>query len=773
MSLRDRPSDNAEMEDEGGAGFDIARAFSAVRRRWWWIAVAVIFCACAGAGVVSLMPKKYLATAVVQLEPRRNSVANLEGFAADFHGDNAAIESEVEIVHSRVIAKRVIDVLRLRDDPEFTNPESVISNAFGLLGGFWPSWGDVGDTAPERLGLNGDQGAVARGVSAAGAEATDFAGDAPWAGNDDLNGDFIADVFSSRLSSWRVRKTFLISIGFWSNDPVKAARIANTVAEVYLSEQLHAKRGATRVASQLLEKKIDALRLKVDEAERKVEQYKVDYGLLTAEGHVLSEKELARLMEQTVIARQHAAEARSRFENARNIQENGGAVDALSEVLQSRSVLVMKEKLANAQRRQAELSIRYGARHPEMQKVQAEVRDARTQLRAEIDREVRALESAYSQAALREKELLDDLNRSKSRQASATQNSTVLGQLERDAKTSRRLLEILLERYKQATETEDLQLPDARIVEVAEAPLGPSSPKGMKIIAIAAAGGFALSLLLVLGLEFATSGLGRPEDVEDLLSITHLTSLPQIGTDGGDGAHPYFETRHLIADPVGGFAEAIRNVRRELDILANGPGSRVILVAGSVPGDGSSGVASNVAHHYALTGHNVLLVDGDIRRGLLSRELAPQREIGLMDVLARNIPVDHAILTDRMTNLNFLPCAGAWPSTVLRPEYLSMPAMGHCVEQLRHRFDVVVIDSPPLLPVIDGRVLADYADQIVFVMGWRSTPKALAKKALKLLSVNEHKIAGVVVNKVGREMLDRATGADIAPQPQSDAQYAA
>lgn len=173
-----------------------------------------------------------------------------------------------------------------------------------------------------------------------------------------------------------------------------------------------------------------------------------------------------------------------------------------------------------------------------------------------------------------------------------------------------------------------------------------------------------------------------------------------------------------------------------------------------LPGEGAEVIASNLAHHYALTGQRVLLVDGDLRRAPLTRQLAPQRTNGLLDVLVRGQSIESAILHDAATGLHFLPAMSPAPLETARPELLASRQMAVAVHAMTGQFDIIILDAPPLLPVVDGRILADYADQIVFVMTWRRTPRQLARRALQTLGFNHDKVAGVVVNAVAVQALE-------------------
>lgn len=725
-------------EGEGGGGFPVGRLISALRRRWRIVAALVVAATCASALFSLTLPNLYEARAVVQIDPREKTISNLKDVISDLSGDAATIESEVEIISSRAIALKVIDILDLRTDPELTRPTGFA--AFLDFAGLWP----VAETAPPVLD-----------DSAGGRRFGLVPGQEPGASNP--RRDEIAVAFADRLKVQRVRSTLLISISFRATDPVKAAKIVNTIAEVYLAQQLEGKQELTSYATEALERKLAEMRGTVMAAESKVEAFKAKHGIFAAEGQILSEKQMARLMEQTIIARNETAIARAKWEQARRMKGAGADRETISEVLDSHTVRLMREKLAEATRRRAELATKYGPRHPDMVKIQAEVRDARRQLDAEVDRLIERLENEFQEARDREAELAADLAARQRSETDVKSHSVKLKELEREAETSRQIFEALLQRYKQTAQTQDLQLPDARIVEAADVPLLPSSPKRRQIVLIGFAAGFALGLLIVLGQEFATPGIGRPEDVETVLELPHLASMPVLGA----GTDAHVRARLTIAEPGHAFVDAIRHARRELDLETDLAHGRVVVVCAALPGEGTSLIASNLAHHYALTGQRALLIDADLRRAKLSAQLAPVRASGLSSVLAGRLPPESAILQDQSTNLCFLPATPSGPSAPFNPEVLASPIFEACLGRLRSYFDVIVVDTAPILPVIDTQFVADHADQIVFVTTWRKTPKALAKKALRALGDNRDRIVGAIVNQVDPEIIADELG--VAP----------
>lgn len=726
-------SDSFDDGEHAEGGLSLDRAISAVHKRLKLVVALPLLALALSSGVLLSIPNRYDASAILQIDPRQKSITNLDSVVSDLKGDQPTIESEVEIIRSRPVILRVIDTLDLRRDAEFSSP-TPIARLLGVFGFSEPAQA-IERTVPQS-GVRQDQIADLLHLEVPGSSKPER--------------DEIAAAVFDRLKVSRVRNTLLIEIKFSSSDPVKAARIANTVAEVYLAQQLQAKTGAAASATKLLEDKLADMRTKLGDAERKVEQWKALNGVFDSEGQILSEKHLARLMEQTVNARNTTSEARAKFEQAQKLARNGDHGDAIVEVLASHTVRQLKEQLGNATRRAAELSTRYGPRHPEYIKSQAEVAEAEAQVRAEIDRLVSNLRNEAEVAEARERQLSQSLAQLKEQQIISKDAGVDLNDLEREAATSKQLYEALLARYKQTAETQGFQLPDARTVEQAAVPLYPAAPKRKQLAFMVTAAGLVLAIGLALLLEVIAPGIARSEDVTRSLAVTHLSSIPAMSAPN-DVMPPGKAVRLIVAEPSSIYADAIRSMRRELDNRRPHGGPRVVMVTSSMPGEGAETLASNLAHHIAITGGSSLLIDGDFRLQSLTRQLAVQRQTGCLDLIANGQPFDVAILRDSVTGMHFLPAASPAPSQLSVPEALASKSMAHGLRSLTQRFDTIVIATPPLLPVIDARIIADLADQIVFVMTWQKTPKQIAKKALALLDTNQHKIAGVVLNDVAAD----------------------
>ena len=728
-------------EETGKGAMSLERAISAVRKRLKLVLATSLVVGTIVAGIVWMMPNRYDASAIVQIDPRQKSITNIESVIPDMKGDQPSIESEVEIIRSKPIILQVIDALNLRSDPEFAEAPMMtrMMRKIGLAKKVNPI-----DVLVRQAQKPRDQIADILILSTPGQSTPER--------------DEVVVAFLDKLKVSRIRNTLLLDIRFSAREAAKAAKIANTIAEVYLKDQLDSKTRATATAGELLEGKIDEMRKRVAAAERSVEQWKAQHNVFDSEGQVLSEKQLARLMEQTVISRNTTAEAKAKFELAQRLGRIGDRGTGIADVLQSNTVRLLKEQVAAATRKSAELKTKYGPKHPEILKTNADVAEAESQLQSEISKLVANLKNELEVAEARERQLAANLSQLKDQEALSKDAGFELKNLEREAATSKQLFEALLTRYKQTSETQGFQLPDVRIVEQADIPLYQASPKRKQIVAIGSIAGLVLGVALALLLELMAPGIARSEDIERVFELSHLSSVPAAITGDGSNLAPSKAVRLIVAEPASAFADAIRNARRALDMKRQSTAARVILVTSSMPGEGAELIASNLAHHYAMTGARVLLVDADMRLQPLTRQLAPARQTGLLELLAARQPVEAGILRDGLTGMHFLPACGPSPAPTSVPEVLSSVGVAAAFASLRQRFETVIVSVPPLMPVIDGRILADYADQIVFVMTWQKTPKQLAKKAIKTLGLNEQKIAGVVLNDVAEAALREAEG---------------
>jgi len=718
-------------EEEGGGGLALSDLVGVVRRRWLLILICSVIAGLLAGIVAYSLPSRYEASATVQIDPRKRTIVNLENVVSDLRADQSTVESEVEILRSKGLILQVIERLGLRTHPDFTQP-SLIDRAMAAIG--LPT--GTADPVAQRPAPHLD-GIIMPGTNAPAAVATP-------------QRDEIVSAFEKRLKVARVRNTLLIEVRVSSAEPVLAARIANALVETYLKDQLSAKIKATTQATEIIEQKLDGLRQKLFAAEKRVAAFKAEHNIFDAEGQLLSEKQLARLMEQTVIARNATAEARARYEQVQELLRKGKQKSAIADVLQSQTIRLFKDQLVKATRREAELLTRYGPKHPELIKARAEVADVEMQLSVEVNKIIANLETEFRVAEERERTLADSLVGLKEQQIVSKEASVRLRELEREVATSRQVFETFLQRYKQTAESQDLQVADARIVQQADVPLVVASPKRKQITAIGLLAGLIAGFGLAALVEFAHPGLRRPEDIEEALGIPHLASVPRLKRRSDGFQDPDSALHATVAVPAGVFANAVNMARQAIDQRRQDYAPRIVLVTSALPNEGKTLLAANLAYQLASSGQRTLVIDADVRRSSMSQQLGLDRAPGLLDAIMQGRPFEEFLLRDTTTDLVVLSAGGGGQMTLpLSPtQALDAPGFGQRLARLKSHFDTIIVDAAPLLPVADARILAAHADQIVLVTTWNSTPRQMLRQAIRLLGANAGKIVGAVINQV-------------------------
>jgi exopolysaccharide transport family protein len=732
MDTSDRDEDG-EGAPAASALPSVAEALTILRKRAKLIAGLTLVLAGMAGGYAATLAPVYEAHATVLVDSRDKEIVKIDDVVEGLKTDTPTIESEVEIARSPLIAGRVIDEMGLHDDPELVGGSGLSLKR--LLRRIWPATAGTGPLEPART--------LERTTAAAGREAGAALGG-----------------FLSRLSTSRVRNTFLIAITFESRDPAKAAAIANAVAEAYIAEQVDSKIKTAEIASGWLERRIGELRERVFDAERLIEDHKAEHGIVDAEGFTLDEKQMARAMESLVLARAETASAKAKFLQARSLDPDGDGFEAVSDVLHSTTIGRLKEQYAKTTQAVADMGAKYGPRHPNMMRATAEMQDAKRQLGIEIRKVVQSLENEYKVAQSRESSLQSSMDAMKTGAGTTGQSTVRLRELQREAAAAREIYETFRKRVEETQQQQSLQLADSRVIGRAVAPGAPTGPKRLQIAVLGASAGLMLGLMLTVLLELMHPSFYRPEAIERDLALRHVASLPVLDAPRDMGLSPRSleSIRHIVVAPQSGFAEAVRSIRVEVDGRRAGRGADVVLVVSSMPNEGKSVVASNLAHHYALSGMKTLLVDADLRKAMLTRSFMPGAQHGLLEALIERASVRPDIVLEAATGLHFLPAASEGAPAAAAAELLSSPAMSRVLAALRAEFEIVVIDCPPLMPVVDARILADLADQILFVYRHGVTPRPLARKALKHLDPNAGKITGLVVNGVDPALLEAAGG---------------
>jgi capsular exopolysaccharide synthesis family protein len=380
------------------------------------------------------------------------------------------------------------------------------------------------------------------------------------------------------------------------------------------------------------------------------------------------------------------------------------------ETLRSDMIQQLRAKEVEVQRQLAELSTEYGERHPRMLNLRAEA----ASLHQKIQSEVR-LNAA--QVPLRA--------------------------LEREADSSRLLLNTFLARLKETSAQQDIsvQQPDARIISRADVPLRPSFPKALPILALSLAGSTLTGLLVAFVSDHLDRGFRSAEELEEVTGATALGLTP-IANVATKGATPVV---NVLTNPKSAFTESIRTLSWTANVSSSDAPPKKILVTSAEPGEGKTTIAVCLARIQALADKKVLVVDADSRRPAVAKALGAHDGPGLTELLLEEATLKQVVWKDERTGLDMIR-AGKAPHDV--PSLLASPRMDALLETLSGRYDVIVIDSPPVMVAADARVLSTKVDGTILVVRWASTPRDVVNAALRQLHAAGGRFTGTLLNMV-------------------------
>jgi capsular exopolysaccharide synthesis family protein len=487
------------------------------------------------------------------------------------------------------------------------------------------------------------------------------------------------------------------------------------------------------------------MREDAEQAEARVQQYKNEHGLFSAEGATMAEQEVSTLNQQIAIAKADAAEKAARYAAAqRQLRDGSGGAD-VGAALGSETIRELRKKEAELSVKLAQLQTDFTPAYPEVKRTAAQLKDVRAQIQSEINRILSNLKAEATAAAGRETSLLASRSNAQGGLAANGQAQVGLVALQQRADAAKQIYEAYLSRAKQVAAAGSLQQASATISSPAQVPTAPSSPNMKLGAAMALLASIVAAAAAMLMAEFWDKHLRSRLDVERELGVPFAGVLPDfrsVKPKGlrGPAAEP---AEYLVSHPFSGFAEAFRNLRAFLMVSARDDDAKLIAVTSAVPREGKSLTSFCLARTLALSGSRVVLVDCDLRqRG--TTKLAGQQEIGLVEVVQDKAPLSDALIHDPKSNCYILPAAG----NSVPIDLFSNPETDEVLRKLAEQFDYVILDAPPILGVADARILAAKADRVLYLVQWNKTPLRAAQSAIDILQECGANVAGALLTKV-------------------------
>jgi capsular exopolysaccharide synthesis family protein len=666
--------------------------------------------------VTFFLTPMYQSTAVIMLDTRHEQVVDLQAVLSNLPSDTFVVDSEVQVLQSPALAHRVIAKLHLDKDPEFNaslRPQNPISMA-----------------------INGVKSGVRYLLSFVGVEPASDVDSA------DRTEESVAQAFEQNLTVNRQGLTYVINIGFWSQDPAKAVRIVNAVAQTYIEQQKDMKANATHQANVLIGRHVEKLKKQVHDAEQAVADYKSKHGLLNAVGAPLTEQEITALNTQLASAQAQQAEEEGKLA-ADTQQLHSGGTNGVGQAAMSDTVRELRGQQAQLLQENADLSKRYGVKHPARIKVQNQLAAINGAIAAEVSRIISQQKAVTEAAQQRTASLAASVNRDRNTLALNNTAGVKLAELQRDADAVRGVYESFLNRLKQTSSQEDLQDADAQIVSRGNIPLKPSRPSWTLAAAIAIFFAALASAAAILLKEFMDRGVRSPEEAEAAVGMPVIAVVPRILK-----ADP---VAYVVKRPMSDFAEAIRNMRTSLFLSRAGSPPKVVALMSALPHEGKTTTTLALGRQAAESGARVVIIDADMRQRAMSSYVRQPIRNGLVELLDGSASLESCLYHDPLSNAMILPIANG---DMAGKDIFFSHDLGHVFDALRKQFDIVLVDTAPLLPLAEPRVVASHADSIVMLTRWHETPRSAMQEAARLIRTLDVPVAGMALTYTDMKLID-------------------
>jgi succinoglycan biosynthesis transport protein ExoP len=723
-----------------------------VIRRQYPIIVLISACAIALSLVyLFTTPKQYTAHALLLIDTTKMRVVQpQQQLVGDLPLDDAQVNTQIELLKSDEIGLSVIKNLQLTGNPEFVGSQTGLLGAiFGLISR--PFFSEVNSLHAPASENALTQSALSR--------------------------------FQARREIKRVTETYVLNISFTSLSAGSAAAIANGIADAYIVDQLDSKFQSSRRAGKWLQERIGELRQQAMTADRAVLEFKEQKNIIDmggrgggGDGRLLSDQQVVDLNSQLATARATTAEAKARLDRIQVVMAQEIPDAAVTDSLNSSIISQLRAQYLDFDRRRALYAARYGLTHLAVVNLQTQMTQLRRSMSDELSRIAESYKSNYAIAMAREASLEKSLTRQISGAQLTNRDRLGLDELESRAKVYHSIHDSFLQRYMEITQQQSLPITEARVISAAAPPGGASSPQTFRVLTLAGALGLMLSFAIAWLRESTDRVFRTAQQVEQILKTNCLAVIPivkniiasapasrrtsnsaakSIASEEGIYLNAPGLYRYVIHDPLSSFAEGFRAVKVAADISGSIKQNKVIGITSTVPHEGKSTVACNFAELIARGGSKTILIDCDLRNPTLTRRLISKgADIGLLQVIGGKAELHQAIRIDDVTGLAFLP-AVVKSRLTQSSEILASEVFRQLIERLRNTYDYIIIDFPPLTPVVDVRATTNIIDSYVFVIEWGRTRFKLVERQLASAPEIFDRLLGVVLNKANVKVLER------------------
>ncbi|MBZ9937951.1 polysaccharide biosynthesis tyrosine autokinase [Mesorhizobium sp. BR1-1-16] len=680
-------------------GLDIGRIFRVVMKHRYVIGGIVGACLVLGIVMTLTATPLYMADVTIETSSDTVNVLNDKSLDPENGGgsDQTEIATYVELIGSRSLAERVVNDLKLADDPTFVNPvnRSLIARAKGLI------FGSSGD--------DGQRSLESRQKAA------------------------ISTVHNNTTAK-AVKASRLLTISYSDTDPRRAQRIADALASGFIKANLDRRFDATTYARLFLEDQLQQVKLKLEDSERKVVAYADREKLVTLDDQktILSQKleDLNTALGKASVDRANAEQLWLQVKDVKeysDIPTTEQSPTIINQLRASRSDL-----LADYQSKQ--LTFKPG--FPMMVALKARISDIDQQIAEEVEKTKNTIRSTYELAVQREQALTTNLDSTRAELIDTRNRSVEYTMLQREADTNRTLYDGLLQRYKEISVIGGVAANGLSIVDSASLPGAPYSPRLAFNVALALFAGMLLGLGAAFGLEYFDNTIKTPDQMEVLLGIPVLGLIPVLPADQS--------VQSVLEDPHSAISEAYRSARTALQFSTDRGVPKNFVVTSARPSEGKTTTVTTLARMFGQIGMNVLVIDADLRNPSMHKIIGIDNSYGLSNFLTGSIESESIIRDSGVANVSVISSGPIPPNPA---ELLSSPKMLTLLTELRDQFDLIIVDSAPVMGLADALLLSSVADGTLIVCSAGETPAETVKAATKRLSMTNSQLLGGILTK--------------------------
>ncbi|MET3438021.1 polysaccharide biosynthesis tyrosine autokinase [Sphingomonas sp. 1185] len=683
------------------------RQYMHVLLRWRYAIIGtIVACVLLGVIITLLMTPKYTAVATIEIARESDKVTNFQGVEQEASiADQEFYQTQYGLLRSRILAERVANQLHLIDDPAFFarfKDQDDSKSAFHLINNRYPANGHA-----ERQRV-------------------------------------AAEILLKHVGIDPQRLSRLVNIAFTSSDPTFSAKVANAWAENFIRTNLDRKVQATAYGRDVLSAQLAQLKEKLDQSQRQLVNYASAQKIInlpaqnsgtgtgSAERSIVAD-DLAALNASLAEATAERIQAEAKFQQA-------GRAGASPQALTNTAISGLRQRRAELAAEYQRMMIQFEPNYPSAKALRSQIDQLDQSIAREESRVSSSLNSDYRQAEQRERDLRAKVDSLKSQYLDMRRRSIQYNIYQQEVDSNRALYDGLLNRFKEIGVAGGVGVNNISIVDSADVPQKPSSPRLLLNLAISILSGFVLGVVLAFGLEQLDESIVDPAEVERRLGLPLLGSVPKVSN---------VTPRDALLDRKSDIVDAYLAVHTNLCFTTEHGVPRSLSVTSTRPAEGKSTTALALAAMLARTGRQVILVDGDMRSPSVHTLGGVSHDAGLSNFLAGDDRIDHLIF--RMDDLNIAAMTSG-PIPPNAAELLTSNRLALLISELLKRYDNVVIDSPPVMGLADAPLIGGRVEGVIYAVESHGIRSTLVRTAIsRLLAANAHIVGGVLTKFEARK----------------------